>query len=105
MDDGERIRCALLHEKLTSHALAWPFLEPVDPVALNVPTYFDVISDPMDFATMGRKLADGEYDSPDGYRDDLVLMFQNAIEFNKDDLREESVAYVDAARSRRGTSD
>lgn len=94
MDEGERVRCALLHEKLTSHALAWPFLAPVDPVALNVPTYFDVISDPMDFGTMGKKLAAGAYGSPDDYRSDLVLMFENAIEFNKDDLREESVAYV-----------
>jgi hypothetical protein len=94
MDEGERVRCALLHEKLTSHALAWPFLAPVDPVALNVPTYFDVISDPMDFGTMGKKLAAGAYASPDDYRADLVLMFENAIEFNKDDVREESVAYV-----------
>lgn len=94
MDDGERLRCALLHEKLTGHALAWPFLAPVDPVALNVPTYFDVIQRPMDFRTMGTKLAAGEYATPEGYRADLVLMFQNAIEFNKDDTSEQSVACV-----------
>ncbi|RLN91769.1 hypothetical protein BBJ28_00005302 [Nothophytophthora sp. Chile5] len=89
-------KCTRLHAKLTRHALAWPFLEPVDPVALNVPTYFDVISNPMDLGTMGGKLSAGDYADPLGYRADLLLMFENAIEFNKDDLRDDSVARLQA---------
>eukprot|EP00644_Phytophthora_capsici_P003893 jgi/Phyca11/15732/fgenesh1_pg.PHYCAscaffold_15_\ len=85
-------RCARLHADLSRHVLAWPFLEPVDPVALNVPTYFDVISRPMDLSTMGAKLNAGEYHDPAEYRADLLLMFANAIEFNQDDEREDSVA-------------
>jgi hypothetical protein len=84
--------CAQLHADLSRHALAWPFLEPVDPVALNVPTYFDVITHPMDLGTMGAKLNAGEYRDPLEYRADLLLMFANAIEFNQDDEREDSVA-------------
>ncbi|KAG7396055.1 hypothetical protein PHYBOEH_002836 [Phytophthora boehmeriae] len=87
-------KCARLHAQLTRHALAWPFLEPVDPVALNVPTYFDVIAYPMDLGTMGAKLSAGDYDDPVSYRADLLLMFANAIEFNQDDEREDSVANI-----------
>ena len=29
---------------------AWPFLEPVDPVALNIPDYPDVVKHPMDLS-------------------------------------------------------
>ncbi|TDH68865.1 hypothetical protein CCR75_004171 [Bremia lactucae] len=87
-------KCARLHTELTRHALAWPFQEPVDPVALNVPTYFDVISQPMDLSTMGAKLNAGEYSDPTEYRADVLLMFANAIEFNKDDQRVESVANI-----------
>ncbi|KAG2776477.1 hypothetical protein PC129_g16576 [Phytophthora cactorum] len=85
-------KCARLHAELSRHSLAWPFLDPVDPVALNVPTYFDVISQPMDLATMGAKLNAGEYSDPTEYRADLLLMFANAIEFNQDDERVDSVA-------------
>ncbi|KAF4041408.1 Bromodomain [Phytophthora infestans] len=85
-------KCARLHAELSRHSLAWPFLEPVDPVALNVPTYFDVISQPMDLGTMGAKLNAGEYNDPTEYRADLLLMFANAIEFNQDDERVDSVA-------------
>src|SRR5436309_6335713 len=38
-----------------------PFLQPVDPVALNVPTYFQVIQQPMDLSVIQRKLASGVY--------------------------------------------
>ncbi|KAE8911233.1 hypothetical protein PF005_g15647 [Phytophthora fragariae] len=88
----QQAKCAQLHAELTRHALAWPFLEPVDPVALNVPTYFDVITHPMDLGTMGAKLVAGEYADPTEYRADLLLMFANAIEFNRDDERPDSVA-------------
>jgi hypothetical protein len=83
--------CKELHKKLSSHALAWPFLHPVDPVALNLPTYFDIIKNPMDLSTMKAKLKKGEYMSPEDYKADMILMFENAIEFNKEDTREESV--------------
>ncbi|KAL4171656.1 hypothetical protein KRP22_009746 [Phytophthora ramorum] len=95
-------KCARLHADLSRHLLAWPFLAPVDPVALNVPTYFDVIAHPMDLSTMGAKLNGGEYRDPAEYRADLLLMFANAVEFNQDDEREDSVANM--ARKFRGVA-
>ncbi|DBA02675.1 TPA: hypothetical protein N0F65_010500 [Lagenidium giganteum] len=87
-------RCLAFHERLMAHERAWPFLEPVDPVALNLPTYFDIIKNPMDMSTMLMKLQQHEYETPDEYRDDMVLMFENAMEFNRDDTHEESVGCV-----------
>jgi hypothetical protein len=31
---------------------SWPFLEPVDPVALNIPDYLEVVTTPMDLTTV-----------------------------------------------------
>ncbi|KAF1335992.1 Dynein heavy chain, partial [Globisporangium splendens] len=91
MDAALHARCVYFHERLAAHPLSWPFLAPVDPVAMNLPTYLDIISSPMDLSTMWTKLQAHEYDSPDAYRRDMVLMFENAIEFNKDDTHEDSV--------------
>lgn len=92
MDDLAQARCLHVHERLTSHALAWPFLEPVDPVSMNLPTYFDIVRSPMDLSTMRQKLLTHSYDAPDAFRRDLILMCENAMEFNRDDTHEDSVA-------------
>lgn len=93
-------KCVRLHAELSRHSLAWPFLEPVDPVLLNIPTYFDVIAHPMDLSTMSSKLTKNEYNDPVDYRADLRLMFANAIAFNQDDERDDSVANVARAFQR-----
>ena len=84
-------KLAMVHRDLMGHQFAWPFLEPVDPVALNLPTYFDVIKSPMDMGTMHSKLKRGEYTDPNAYKADMVLMFENAITFNEEDTQEGSV--------------
>lgn len=94
MDEALHARCVFFHERLAAHPLAWPFLQPVDPVALNLPTYLDIIASPMDLSTMHAKLHTNAYDDPDAYKRDMVLMFENAIEFNKDDTHEDSVGCV-----------
>lgn len=77
------------------------FLEPVDPVALNIPTYFSIIKEPMDISTLQQNLENGVYsripvkqsvgrtasarmlNGP--FRDDAVRIFDNAILFNPPD--------------------
>ncbi|GMH91333.1 hypothetical protein TL16_g12027 [Triparma laevis f. inornata] len=68
---------------------AWLFLQPVDPVALGIPDYPDIIKKPMDLQTMQLKLDKGFYNKADGECDfygrfwkDLELMFSNAVVFN-----------------------
>ncbi|KAJ1565674.1 hypothetical protein HK096_000398 [Nowakowskiella sp. JEL0078] len=58
------------------------FLYPVDPVALNIPTYFDIIKRPMDLSTIRRKLDSGTYESGDEFEDDFRLMLRNCFTFN-----------------------
>ena len=63
-------------------ALADPFLVKVDPVALNIPTYFSVIRQPMDFGTIQLKLNQGEYESAREFDQDAQLVFANCYKFN-----------------------
>jgi hypothetical protein len=39
--------------KLLRHRSAWPFIDPVDPVELNIPDYLTIIKEPMDLGTVG----------------------------------------------------
>lgn len=58
------------------------FLEPVDPVALNIPNYHKVIKQPMDLQTITEKLHSGEYESPKAFEGDFNLMLKNCFKFN-----------------------
>jgi hypothetical protein len=40
---------------LMRHQFGAPFNQPVDPVALNIPDYFEKITNPMDFSTIQKK--------------------------------------------------
>lgn len=59
-----------------------PFLKPVDPVALNIPHYLEVIKLPMDLSTMEQKLKNGQYISVNEYLIDFDQMVQNSVIFN-----------------------
>ena len=66
------------------HMNQW-FMEPVDPVALNIPTYFSVVKKPMDLSTMTRKNLDGHYKSTKDLEKDMRLIVHNAEQFNGPD--------------------
>jgi hypothetical protein len=53
---------AIILKEMQSHPSAKPFLQPVSRFML--PKYYDVISEPMDLATMEGKLNAGEYKIP-----------------------------------------
>ena len=60
------------------------FREPVDPIALGIPTYHDVIpkKDARDLRTIRGKLDSDKYDSIEAWEADMELMIRNAITFN-----------------------
>ncbi|CAG0891726.1 unnamed protein product [Darwinula stevensoni] len=60
-----------------------PFRQPVDPQALGIPDYFDIIKRPMDLSTIKRKLDTGQYTDPWQYVDDVWLMLDNAWLYNR----------------------
>ncbi|KAK9248023.1 Bromodomain-containing protein [Lipomyces tetrasporus] len=77
--------CQTVLKELTSkkyEAFSFPFLQPVDPVALNCPNYFKVIKKPMDVSTIQQKLNTNQYESGAEFEEDIRLMFRNCYKFN-----------------------
>lgn len=60
------------------------FLRPVDYVMLNIPTYPDIVKNPMDLSTMETKLKNGQYASVQEFANDFDLIIGNARRFNGD---------------------
>ncbi|KIW74272.1 hypothetical protein Z517_12212 [Fonsecaea pedrosoi CBS 271.37] len=58
------------------------FMYPVDPVALNIPTYFQIIKKPMDLTTVKTKLQNNAYEKAKDFEEDIRLIFKNCYKFN-----------------------
>lgn len=63
-------------------AFAQFFYTPVDPVALNIPTYFQIIKKPMDLGTIMTKLENNAYEKASEFKEDVQLIFKNCYKFN-----------------------
>lgn len=72
-------------DKLQNHPHYYAFGAPVDPVLLQVPTYFDIIKHPMDFGTMRTKFEQGKYTEPAQLLKDAEQVFINCYTFNLPD--------------------
>lgn len=59
------------------------FMAPVDPIALQIPTYFQIIKKPMDLSTVQHKLDANEYEKATDFAADVRLIFSNCFKFNK----------------------
>ncbi|CCK69048.1 chromatin-binding protein BDF1 KNAG_0B06180 [Huiozyma naganishii CBS 8797] len=79
--------CVSVVKELTNKKYAsfnYPFLEPVDPVSMNLPTYFDYVKEPMDLGTISKKLSNWEYQTMEEFEADIRLVFKNCYSFNPD---------------------
>ncbi len=83
--------CKKILTKLMQHSAAIWFLEPVDPIALGIPMYFDFVKRPMDLGTVSRRLEAYSYKTVVDFVDDVELVFRNSLSFNPVD----SVVYQD----------
>ena len=82
----EELRTALmppLEKMYNQEPEAVPFRSPVDPNALGIPDYFEIIKKPMDMSGIKRKLDTGAYTDPWEYINDVFLMFENAWVYNR----------------------
>ncbi|PFH36606.1 bromodomain-containing protein [Besnoitia besnoiti] len=79
-----RESCMLILQHLKRHTAARWFLAPVDPELDGVPGYLEVISRPMDFGTIERKLRGGPrvYVHPSQWQQDVRQVFFNAFSFH-----------------------
>lgn len=74
--------CKSVLNAIYRHKFGFPFLTPVDPVALNIPDYFKIITNPMDFGTIKEKLYSGKYNDLSEFIHDADLVFTNACTYN-----------------------
>jgi hypothetical protein len=74
--------CEKVIALLMEHDLAWPFNQPVDPVALDIPMYFQIIKNPMDLGTVRHKLAQDQYEFLHQVLADVRLVWHNCLTFN-----------------------
>ena len=70
---------------LMSHKWAGPFLQPVDPIALDLPDYFDIVKNPMDFGTLQRRIETQMVTSKEEFAALARQIFANALLYNKPD--------------------
>lgn len=68
--------------KTKHYNYAMPFYYPVDPVALNIPTYHSIIKKPMDMSTVQSKLRAGEYENSKDFESDMRQILKNCFKFN-----------------------
>ncbi|KAL6658752.1 hypothetical protein ACP70R_002792 [Stipagrostis hirtigluma subsp. patula] len=70
-------------KKVMKMDAAEPFNTPVDPVALGIPDYFDIIDTPMDFGTICQELECGNkyMNSEDVYKD-VQFIWDNCTKYN-----------------------
>ena len=61
---------------------AYIFLEPVDPIKLNIPDYPTIIKNPMDFGTIKSNLSSNKYQKMDEFIRDIHLVFDNCFLYN-----------------------
>ena len=74
--------CKKVLDTIKRNYNAGPFLEPVDPEALGIPTYLDIIKNPMDLGTVEKKLKENQYNEPSEFEEDVRLVWRNALTFN-----------------------
>ena len=59
-----------------------PFSKPVDAIKLNIPSYYTIITNPMDMSKIESKLLNNEYKSVEEFEADFRLIIQNCVTFN-----------------------
>ncbi|KAF8140663.1 hypothetical protein EV363DRAFT_1313061 [Boletus edulis] len=76
--------------------VSFVFREPVDPVLLGIPTYFQVIpkKDARDLRSIRMKLDNDKYDSIEAFEADTDLMIRNAVTFNGADSEVGKIAFA-----------
>jgi len=97
MSEAKWKACGKILQKMLKQRHAWVFSEPVDPVALDIPNYYNVIKNPMDLGTIQKKLDKTLYDTPNDFAEDVRLVFDNALTFNapKSDVANMAKALLD----------
>ncbi|XP_042272544.1 bromodomain testis-specific protein isoform X1 [Thunnus maccoyii] len=68
---------------LWRHQFSWPFRQPVDAVALRLPDYYTIITNPMDLSTIKKRLQNKYYWQALECIKDFNTMFTNCYMYNR----------------------
>ncbi|GKU92456.1 hypothetical protein SLEP1_g6178 [Rubroshorea leprosula] len=82
MDRAMTFQCSTVLKHLMTNRYFCLFSKPVDPVALKIPDYFSIITNPMDLGTVKSKLDKNTYLSIEDFAADIRLTFANAMLYN-----------------------
>ncbi|CAL8463497.1 g3031 [Coccomyxa elongata] len=84
MDAATKKKVQKVLKKVMQHEIAESFFnEPVDPDALGIPEYREIIRNPMDLGTIARRLESGFYASAAAVAQDVCLVWRNCHIFNE----------------------
>lgn len=78
------LKCMPVIQALIDDQFGWVFHDAVDPVALGLPDYFEVVKNPMHLALVKKKLENAVYPDIELFARDVKLVFENAILYNGD---------------------
>ena len=65
-----------------NHTESWPFCEPVNPEKHGCPDYRRLVSNPMDFSMIRKKLKQQQYTNLRSFVQDVDLIFNNVRHYN-----------------------
>ena len=82
MEEYIKKKCLSIMSELEKHPIANLFLEPVDPIRDEAPDYFQYVKKPMDITTVKEKLKNNQYPTTHSWKEDVLLIFSNAILYN-----------------------
>ncbi|KAI9597798.1 hypothetical protein BDF19DRAFT_420676 [Syncephalis fuscata] len=82
LTNQEKILCRKILRSLLDKRESAPFHMPVDPVAMGIPDYPTIVTQPMDFLTVDKKLEAGDYQDIASFEADIRLIFANCRRYN-----------------------
>lgn len=74
--------CVKITKKINDFTMARFFRQPVDPKRDGAEDYLEKIKKPMDIGTVLQNLQDNKYTSVDQWRNDMNLIWKNAMTYN-----------------------
>jgi hypothetical protein len=75
-------KCMDILNVIMKHQCGYIFNDPVDPVTLGLTDYFEVVKKPMDLGKVKNNVEKGMYHAIEGFREDVLLVFDNALLYN-----------------------
>lgn len=75
-------KCMPLAQQMIEDQYGWVFRDAVDPVALGLPDYFEVVKNPIHLSLVKENLEKSFYSEIEDFARDMKLVFENAILYN-----------------------